>query len=216
MFGRVKMLTGKEKLDDLTVFERSCAGSGAAVFSTFALCPTELVKCKLQAQHQISVMEGKSGPKSGVLQVTMQILREDGFLGLFRGFTPTLAREVPGYFFFFGGYEGCKYLLTPAGKTKDDLGPVSLAFAGGVAGCCLWTSIFPADVVKSRVQILTSGSGRTPGFFEVLLKIVRTEGPRALYKGLGPMCLRSFPANGALFLAYEGTEVLLNRAWDLD
>ena len=59
---------------------------------------------------------------SGVLQVTAQILREDGFLGLFRGFTPTLAREVPGYFFFFGGYEGCKYLLTPAGKTKDDLG----------------------------------------------------------------------------------------------
>ena len=59
----VKMLCGKEKLDDLTVFERSCAGSGAAVFSTFALCPTELVKCKLQAQHQISPMEGKSGPK---------------------------------------------------------------------------------------------------------------------------------------------------------
>ena len=32
-------------------------------------------------------------------------------------------------------------------------GPVSLAFAGGIAGVCLWTAIFPADVVKSRVQV---------------------------------------------------------------
>ena len=42
-------------------------------------------------------------------------------------------------------------------------GPFSLAFAGGVAGCCLWTSIFPADVVKSRVQVSTFTSGGTPG-----------------------------------------------------
>jgi hypothetical protein len=34
-------------------------------------------------------------------------------------------------------------------------------------------------------------------------------GIRALYKGLGPAILRCFPANAALFLAYEGTERLL-------
>ena len=61
---------------------------------------------------------------SGVVQVTMQIIREDGFLGLFRGMTPTLAREVPGYFFFFGGYELCRNLLTPKGKTVDDIGKI--------------------------------------------------------------------------------------------
>ena len=54
--------------------------------------------------------------------MTMQIIREDGFLGLFRGMTSTLAREVPGYFFFFGGYELCRYALTPKGKTVDDIG----------------------------------------------------------------------------------------------
>ena len=52
----------------------------------------------------------------------MQIIRADGFLGLFRGMVPTLAREVPGYFFFFGGYEMSRYLLTPKGKTADDIG----------------------------------------------------------------------------------------------
>jgi solute carrier family 25 ornithine transporter 2/15 len=29
---------------------------------------------------------------------------------------------MPGYFFFFGGYEATRGLLTPAGKTKDEIG----------------------------------------------------------------------------------------------
>lgn len=58
----------------------------------------------------------------------MQIIREDGFLGLFRGMTSTLVREVPGYFFFFGGYELSRYFLTPEGKTVDDLGKIYFQF----------------------------------------------------------------------------------------
>lgn len=58
------------------------------------------------------------------MQVTMQIIHEHGFLGLFRGLTPTLVREVPGYFFFFGGYELSRYLLTPQGKTVDEIGKI--------------------------------------------------------------------------------------------
>jgi solute carrier family 25 ornithine transporter 2/15 len=29
---------------------------------------------------------------------------------------------MPGYFFFFGGYEATRGLLTPVGKTKDEIG----------------------------------------------------------------------------------------------
>lgn len=29
---------------------------------------------------------------------------------------------MPGYFFFFGGYEATRGLLTPAGKMKDEIG----------------------------------------------------------------------------------------------
>lgn len=59
---------------------------------------------------------------SGPWFITRQILREDGVRGLFRGLVPTFAREMPGYFFFFGGYELCRYVLTPPGKTKDEIG----------------------------------------------------------------------------------------------
>lgn len=59
----VKKIVGKQDEKQLSVLNRACAGSGAAVFSSFALCPTELVKCRLQAQHQMNIMAGKSGLK---------------------------------------------------------------------------------------------------------------------------------------------------------
>ena len=45
-------------------------------------------------------------------------------MALFQGLSSTWLREMPGYFCFFGGYEVSKMLLTPKGKSKDDLGKV--------------------------------------------------------------------------------------------
>lgn len=55
----VKQITGKQDEKELTILNRAIAGSGASVFSSFVLCPTELVKCRLQAQHQMNVLSGK-------------------------------------------------------------------------------------------------------------------------------------------------------------
>ena len=53
-----------------------------------------------------------------------QIVREDGITGLFRGLTSTWAREVPGYFFFFGGYHYSRKKLTPQGQDSNDLSEI--------------------------------------------------------------------------------------------
>jgi solute carrier family 25 ornithine transporter 2/15 len=58
----------------------------------------------------------------GPWKLTQNIIQQEGVLGLFRGLGTTIAREMPGYFFFFGGYEATRGLLTPAGKTKDEIG----------------------------------------------------------------------------------------------
>ena len=39
--------------------------------------------------------------------------------------------------------------------------------------------------------------------------ILTSEGPAALYRGLAPALIRTFPANAALFLAYESTKQFL-------
>ncbi len=65
--------------------------------------------------------------------VVKQIVRHNGIIGLFRGLTSTWAREVPGYFFFFGGYHLSREKLTLQGQDPNDLSK-SVCFG-------LWESI---------------------------------------------------------------------------
>lgn len=81
--------------------------------------------------------------------------------------------------------------------------------SGGIGGVCLWTSIFPTDVVKSRIQVESTIGTKAPSFYKTLTQIGRVEGIRALYNGLGPTVVRTFPSTGALFLTYETTKRVL-------
>ncbi|VDP93313.1 unnamed protein product [Echinostoma caproni] len=47
-------LVGKERHDQLSVFQHACAGSLAAFWSSLILCPTELVKCKVQSLREMA------------------------------------------------------------------------------------------------------------------------------------------------------------------
>lgn len=90
----------------MSLLGNATSGFLAAFFSSFTLCPTELIKCKLQALHEM-----KQAKRISPFQLTKQILKAEGIKGMFRGITPTFAREMPGYFFFFGGYEMTREFL---------------------------------------------------------------------------------------------------------
>jgi len=203
----VARATGVDKTENLGMFANGLSGFLAAFWSSLVLCPTELVKCRLQAMRESEALAGRPPPKIGPGKLTGQILRQDGVPGLFRGLTATFTREMPGYFFFFMAYEATRHVLTPAGKTKDEIGALRTVVAGGVAGVTLWTIIFPADVVKSRLQV----SGASTPMLIVMGDILKKEGLARLYSGLGPTLLRTFPATGALFLAYETSKKWMNE-----
>ena len=190
---------GIPRVEDLSVTANGFSGFLAAFWSSLALCPTELVKCRLQAMRESFTSQGKEPPRIGPYQLTRDILRSDGVPGLFRGLTATFTREMPGYFCFFFAYEFSRDLVRSPGQSKDDIGALKTVLCGGVAGVTLWTVIFPADVVKSRLQV----AGSSTPMLKLMSEIYRREGLAALYSGLGPSIIRTFPATGALFLAYE-------------
>lgn len=193
----VAMGTGRHG-SEMTVLDKACSGFFAAFFSSFALCPTELIKCKLQA-----LKETKTS-RISASALTMQIVRSEGIRGLYSGLTSTFAREMPGYFAFFFGIEGTKYTLMEYTNIKDDH-PLMSIISGGMGGVCLWLTIFPFDLIKSRIQIENSKAGLS----SVFLKIVREEGIRNLYRGLGPTLVRTFPATAALLYTIEKTRMFL-------
>jgi solute carrier family 25 ornithine transporter 2/15 len=152
----------------------------------------------------------------GPIGMCKEIMATRGIRGFFDGLVSTFAREMPGYFCFFGAYEFSRTILTPEGKTKDDLGPLTTAFCGGLGGVSFWISVFPADVIKSRVQINSSSELAKKGFFAALVSVAREEGISNLYSGLKPTIIRSFFATGALFVAVEWTRKALHRVFRIE
>ena len=51
----VAKVAGRESTKELNLIENASAGFLAAFFSSFPLCPTELIKCKLQAMRETQV-----------------------------------------------------------------------------------------------------------------------------------------------------------------
>ncbi|XP_029797973.1 mitochondrial ornithine transporter 1-like [Suricata suricatta] len=197
----VRKVVGLDKQENLSELQTATAGSFASAFAALTLCPTELVKCRLQTMYEMEMSGKITKSQNTVWSVVKSILRKDGFLGFYHGLSSTLLQEVPGYFFFFGGYELSRSFFA-SGRSKEELGPVPLMLSGGVAGICLWLVIYPVDCIKSRIQVL-SMSGKQAGFIGTLVSIVKNEGIAALYSGMKATMIRAFPANGSLFLAYE-------------
>ncbi|XP_011297762.1 mitochondrial ornithine transporter 1 [Fopius arisanus] len=195
-------LSGKQKVEELNAFGNASAGFFAAFFSSLTLCPTELIKCRLQAMREVQSQQLKLGMKVkriGPWTLTKDIVHQNGFSALFRGLSSTIAREMPGYFFFFGGYELTKQLLAKPGQSTEDIGWQKTMIAGGVGGSLLWLVIFPADVVKSRIQV----QSLTDPALVIMKEIARKEGIGALYNGLKPTLIRTFPATATLCVTYE-------------
>uniref|UniRef100_A0A8C5LUN9 Mitochondrial ornithine transporter 1 n=1 Tax=Leptobrachium leishanense TaxID=445787 RepID=A0A8C5LUN9_9ANUR len=176
----VRTVAGLDKNTKLSDLQNASAGSLASVFATLVICPTELVKCRLQAMHELQLSGKISQGENTVWSVMKGIVHRRGALGFYQGLASTICREMPGYFFFFGGYELSRsFFAASGGKSKEELGPVAVVVSGGIGGVSLWLAVFPVDCIKSRIQVL-SITGKPASFMNTFSSIVRNEGDLCL------------------------------------
>lgn len=153
--------------------------SGAVAGTTvdLILYPLDTVKTRLQAT---------AGAK----------LSMKTFQGLFNGVAPAIAASAPCAAVFFGAYDSFKRVLTK--NLPDDY--ASVAHAGAAAGADLTQSVVrvPFEVVKQRVQAGVDASGRA-----ALASVMKTQGPRGLYRGWGALAMRDLPFDIIEFPLYE-------------
>ncbi len=71
--------------------------------------------------------------------------------GLFRGWSATVVRDVPGMALYYLAYELIKRQWAPLGKNGKHHDLQNLT-AGGLAGQISWLPVYPIDVIKSRIQ----------------------------------------------------------------
>ncbi|XP_002161023.1 mitochondrial ornithine transporter 1 [Hydra vulgaris] len=200
----VAYMSGTNK-DNMSLIQKALSGSFASFFAAFALCPLELIKCRMQTVNELG-----SNKKITPFKIVREVLIRDGPLGFYHGITSTILREVPGYFFFFGGYEGTKVLLANNEEEFENPGVLKTIIAGGNGGLALWSAVYPFDIIKSRMQVYSAG-GKSVGMIHTVNIIYNEGGLRSFYRGIAPTLVRAFPACAALFVGYEYTKKLLNH-----
>jgi len=85
--------------------------------------------------------------------------------------------------------------------------PLHYTFAGGAcAATAYWCSVYPFDMVKSRIQTM----GMVETFGTVFAHEYRKRGFLGLYQGIGVTLLRAVIAGGLKFFAYEYSKKLLD------
>lgn len=166
----------------------ACAGFSQVIFTN----PLEIVKIRLQVAGEIA---------KGAKLKAFSVVKELGLFGLYKGAKACFLRDIPFSAIYFPAYHHTKM------KFADDTGynsPLSLLAAGCIAGVPAASLVTPADVIKTRLQVVArQGQTTYNGLFDCAVKIYKEEGARAFWKGTGARVFRSSPQFGVTLLSYE-------------
>ncbi|XP_053669482.1 probable mitochondrial glutathione transporter SLC25A40 [Anopheles marshallii] len=202
---RLKELYQRKKGRDaeLPIWLPLLAGSSARVLAVTIVNPLELIRTKMQSE-KLSYRE--------VGQAFRSMLRVQGVFGLWKGFFPTILRDVPFSGIYWTTYESIKKHFNVSQPT------FAFSFAGGaVSGGVAAFITVPFDVVKTHQQIAFGEqffyaqngdkAAKKPfkaiGTFETMGRIFQMNGIRGLFAGLTPRLVKVAPACAIMIASFE-------------
>jgi solute carrier family 25, member 44 len=180
---------------------------GAALFSgvSATLYPVVVLKTRQQvAQSQVSC-----------IKTAFSLIKGEGFRALYRGFGTSLMGTIPARALYMAALEVTKSNVGTATVGFGLAEPTAAAIANAVAGLTaalaaqlVWT---PIDVVSQRLMVQGSCNSSDPkgssvryvNGIDAFRKIVRTDGPRGLYRGFGISVLTYAPSNAVWWASYS-------------
>ncbi|CCM00026.1 uncharacterized protein FIBRA_02052 [Fibroporia radiculosa] len=196
--------TGRIKL-----FWELVAGGTAGGCQVVFTNPLEIVKIRLQIQGEAAKLEG-AAPKGAV-----HIIRQLGLLGLYKGASACLLRDIPFSAIYFPAYSHLKKDVFREGYNGKQLSFMETLASAAIAGMPAAYLTTPADVVKTRLQVeARSGQTHYKGMGDAFVKIYQEEGFKAFFKGGPARIIRSSPQFGFTLVAYEYLHKFLPYPFD--
>ncbi|KAL5392724.1 hypothetical protein DPSP01_000425 [Paraphaeosphaeria sporulosa] len=193
-----------------------CAGAGGGLASFVVSAPTELIKCRAQVSTDHATSSWT---------VVRDVWKREGIRGLYYGGGITSIRDAFGYGWYFWTYEWSKQAVSSPTDTDRDTA-IKVLLCGGLAGVVTWASIFPLDVVKTRVQtqlinapphgesetlLPHQAHGKRLSTLQVARNAYQAEGARVFFRGLGICSIRAFVVNAVQWAVYEWMMRLLRQ-----
>ncbi|KAL1298341.1 hypothetical protein HN51_042716 [Arachis hypogaea] len=173
---------------------------GAALFSgvSAALYPVVVLKTRQQvAQSQVPC-----------IKTAFSVISHEGFRALYRGFGTSLMGTIPARAMYMAALEITKSNVGTATVRFGIAEPTAATIANAVAGLSaamaaqlVWT---PVDVVSQRLMVQDGSNARQyANGIDAFRKILRTDGPRGLYRGFGISILTYAPSNAVWWASYS-------------
>lgn len=180
---------------------KMAAGVVAGGTAATACCPVEVGLIRAQADIRMPMDQRRN--YTGLFNAIQRISAEEGVATLWRGVGPTVARGAVVSMTQLSSYDQAKEMLLPVLGNGLPLF-VASAFASGLIYC---TASLPLDITKTRIQNMKidPATGKMPysGMADALMKIPKTEGVLALWKGFPAYLARSGGHTVFMFLFKE-------------
>ena len=202
-FERAALKAGRAS-KKLTTVESMVAGAIAGSATVLITNPIWVINTRMTARQNSSsdgTDQGKGlgqqtpAKKPSTLATLRSILRDEGVRALFAGVLPALVLVI-NPILQYTIFEQLKNSLEA--RRHRSVGPRD-AFLLGALGKLLATSItYPYITVKSRAHVAKT-QGKGDGLLEGLRRVVREEGVKGLYGGIGPKVTQSVLTAAFLF-----------------
>uniref|UniRef100_A0A8C6YKL5 Solute carrier family 25 member 25 n=1 Tax=Naja naja TaxID=35670 RepID=A0A8C6YKL5_NAJNA len=191
--------------DEFTIEERQTgmwwrhlvAGGGAGAVSRTCTAPLDRLKVLMQVHasrsNNMCIVGGFS-----------QMIREGGTRSLWRGNGINVLKIAPESAIKFMAYEQIKRFI---GTDQEVLRIHERLVAGSLAGAIAQSSIYPMEVLKTRMALRKTG--QYTGMLDCAKNILAKEGLGAFYKGYIPNMLGIIPYAGIDLAVYE----TLKNSW---
>jgi len=190
------------KTGQIPVWAEIMAGGTAGACQVVFTNPLEIVKIRLQVQGEAAKAAARDG-EAFTKRSALWIVRHLGLMGLYKGATACLLRDVPFSAIYFPAYNHLKKDFFGESAHKK-LGILQLLTAGAIAGMPAAYLTTPCDVIKTRLQVeARKGDTSYSGVRDAAQKVWHEEGFRAFFKGGPARIFRSSPQFGFTLAMYE-------------
>nr|PNR51347.1 hypothetical protein PHYPA_010533 [Physcomitrium patens] len=187
--GKIVMFSGE--------YYRACAVGGMMCcgLTHMGVTPIDVVKCNMQIapEKYKSISSGFS-----------LLVKEQGAVGLVRGWVPTLMGYSVQGACKYGFYEYFKKTYSDMAGAEDAKRFKTLIYLGASASAEVIADVglCPFEAVKVRVQ---TNPGFAKGIMDGMPKLIASDGVGGLFKGLVPLWCRQIPYTMMKFATFEST-----------
>lgn len=174
--------------DGLSLGREMLAGGGAGFCQIIITTPMELLKIQLQDAGRVASGKASIGGSAKSISATaiaIDLFRQKGVAGLYKGTTATMLRDVTFSVIYFPLFAHLNRLGPRRADKSGEAVFWHSFFSGCFAGAFAAVAVNPLDVMKTRLQLLRKAEGETvyTGVSDAFRRILREEGIKAFFKG---------------------------------